>query len=745
MDYQCATTSSKDEPYERLLTYTLHKWSSFSSNFHPSNIQFDHPCDQSSRWSSDSNYPPQYLMLKLPQPAVVTAITFGKYEKTHVCNLRKFKVLGGLSEETAIELLCEGLKNDCRKEMFELNHELYGKEFPCRYIKIVPLMSWGPSFNFSIWHVSLHGIDDQTYVRPRLKWFNNFREQEAIRLCLKHFREKNYTESFDALESQSKVVLEEPMITNLHQALVVKGDFDRVENILENSAKDGLFHEYMNKKNYQAKWTRIIPLTEDGLESCDRPGMRGGHQMCIDEENQIIFLLGGWDGTKDLSDFWVYNIQIERWHCISADTKADGGPSARSCHKICFDSKRRHLYILGRYLESDDRRQLELKSDLYRYELDCGLWHHLTDDTASTGGPYLIFDHQMQYDRITDTIYVFGGRILTSIHDDNTFDPSFSGLFSYHVETKVWTKLKGDCSGTSISDQLRARSGHSMLIDGEKRLLYILAGQRGKDNYLSDFSSYNIDTGEINYFSSRNKKDIPSAGYTQRSTIDVTKQEIYVLAGLSKDKERKDESIPNAFWVYDINSKKWSCIYKNEHTGLQYWNKMNNVEPQPRFAHQLVYDSTNKVHYLFGGNPGSSGTIKVRLDDFWKLKLERTTVDDLLRQCKYEIRKLRYKELINDNPVEALSFLQERVYELVDSSIEEEREEFEALASSLFALPSPVTGSDEETSVNNDHASKASKLQRVYKARTSVFNHLMLLYPPRMVQPKENLTDLINL
>lgn len=51
--------------------------------------------------------------------------------------------------------------------------------------------------------------------------------------------------------------------------------------------------------------------------------MRGGHQMCIDEENQIIFLLGGWDGTKDLSDFWVYNIQIERWHCISEDTKAD--------------------------------------------------------------------------------------------------------------------------------------------------------------------------------------------------------------------------------------------------------------------------------------------------------------------------------------------------------------------------------------------------------------------------------------
>ena len=38
---------------------------------------------------------------------------------------------------------------------------------------IVPLISWGPSFNFSIWHVKLTGIDDVNYVRPKLKWFHN--------------------------------------------------------------------------------------------------------------------------------------------------------------------------------------------------------------------------------------------------------------------------------------------------------------------------------------------------------------------------------------------------------------------------------------------------------------------------------------------------------------------------------------------------------------------------------------------
>lgn len=47
----------------------------------------------------------QFLILKLTKPAIVKAITFGKYEKNHVCNLKKFKVFGGITEDHMIELL----------------------------------------------------------------------------------------------------------------------------------------------------------------------------------------------------------------------------------------------------------------------------------------------------------------------------------------------------------------------------------------------------------------------------------------------------------------------------------------------------------------------------------------------------------------------------------------------------------------------------------------------------------------
>ena len=68
------------------------------------------------------------------------------------------------------------------------------------------------------------------------------------------------------------------------------------------------------------------------------------------------------------------------------------------------------------------------------------------------------------------------------------------------------------------------------------------------------------------------------------------------LQGLSKDKEKRD-NVKNSLWIYDINKNKWSCIYKNEQSGEQYWNKMQHVEPVPRFAHQLVYDHVQKVKW----------------------------------------------------------------------------------------------------------------------------------------------------
>ena len=88
--------------------------------------------------------------------------------------------------------------------------------FPCRYIKIVPIQSWGPSFNFSIWYVELVGTQEWDSVKPCIQWYNAYREREAIRLCLKHLRQTQCLEAFDCLQKRTKVQLEDPLLSELH-------------------------------------------------------------------------------------------------------------------------------------------------------------------------------------------------------------------------------------------------------------------------------------------------------------------------------------------------------------------------------------------------------------------------------------------------------------------------------------------------------------------------------------------------
>ncbi|ESP01147.1 hypothetical protein LOTGIDRAFT_225475 [Lottia gigantea] len=711
------------------LKYTITKWSSYSQSYPPENIYSDKPNDQSSRWSSDSNNPPQFLILKLDKPAIVESITFGKYEKTHVCNLKKFKIYGGLTEEHMIELLESGLKNDHLPEVFILRNQIDSHHFPCRFLKIVPTQAWGPSFNFSIWYVELNGINDWESVKTCMNWYHTYREREAIRLCLKHFRQRQYLEAYDALQKKTKISLEHPVLTELHDLLVCKGDYDGCEEVVSKACNDGLFDQYVSQQDYVPIWNAIQPVSKSNVINERRPGMRGGHQMCIDIHTETIYLYGGWDGNRDLADLWAYHVPSKSWTCLSRNTEEEGGPSARSCHKMCLDFERKQIFTLGRYLDASMRATENLKCDFYMYDIGSGKWTLITEDTGSVGGPKLIFDHQMVIDIEKQNIFVFGGRILSSTgceSERSSHEPVFSGLYTYHIPTSTWTKLMDDCK------ELRSRIGHSMLFHPGRRVLYIFAGQRSRE-FLNDFLIYNVDTGSIDTILDT-KSDGCQPGFTQRATLDPDINEIHVLSGLSRDKDKRD-NVKNSFWVYNITKNKWSCIYKNENTGQNYWTKMQHVEPVPRFAHQLVYDHVRKLHYLFGGNPGKDSLPKMRLDDFWSLKLCRPSTNHLLRKCRYLIRKFRFKEMAVTDPHEAMVYLQVQLAQTVDHNDEEEEKEFQLLASTLF----------KESESEDEHMRDDGDYDEKFERRTSLFDMLVNYFPDHMTQPKGNLVDLIPL
>lgn len=85
------------------------------------------------------------------------------------------------------------------------------------------MQSHGPSFNFSIWHVRLTGINNDDEVKKSIKFYNDYREKEAMRVCLKHLRQNRQYEAYEALRKRTKIQLEHPLLTELYHYLVARG------------------------------------------------------------------------------------------------------------------------------------------------------------------------------------------------------------------------------------------------------------------------------------------------------------------------------------------------------------------------------------------------------------------------------------------------------------------------------------------------------------------------------------------
>jgi len=668
--------------------------------------------------------------------------------------LKRFKVYVGLEENNLIKVLDDGLKNDCHPETFQLSHSSHPCPVPCRYIKIAAIVSWGPSFNFSIWHVELHGLTSPKVVQPKIHSFLEFKEKEVIRYCLKHFRDNNYMSAFHALESSTSVKLEQPLVTKLHQYLVEQGDFNASEEIIEEAAEE-LMSDYINNQEYQAIWTRIKcdqKSCEDQVEEL-KPGMRGGHQMCLDYKNDQVYVFGGWNGVQDMADFWRFDINQGQWTLLSQDTSAMGGPTPRSCHKMCIDCKRGKIYTLGRYLDTSKRSQLEmLDNELHVFDINTNRWHLLCKDVFTMGGgPRLIFDHQMCFDDETNTIYVFGGRVLVNSHhlqdqDHHGHSTEFSGLYSYQVDRDLWTLLRED-SGNAGPEDIRSRIGHSMLLDSKNRRLYIFGGQRLKED-VNDLLYYDLEHDRVHSLcDNTSDAGIPPPGFTQRATIDDERGEIYMLAGLSKDRSKREGHMHNTLWIFGTPCHQWRCVYRgptNNHnhgnhghrdndpdrpsrtakfhgndsafgssklsintksSNVTYRNRstdckdtrndakisygINSNQPCPRYAHQLVYHPYKKIHYMFGGNPGRREEPNVRLDDFWELKLTKPDKSFVIKKCKYLIRKQRFCEMASrqgdeSHKLVAMEFLRTRVHEVVDHECASSERKYRHLASKLF-------------------------------------------------------------
>ncbi|KAK7049330.1 hypothetical protein VNI00_005931 [Paramarasmius palmivorus] len=690
------------------LTYSIDASTPPSGRYVAENVLIDKPADQSMdhpatafsrhcQLSASGAF--AELLLKLLAPE---SITFGKYHKAHPCNMKDFKIYVGMTRDQMVQVLHGSLKNDSIPETFSLKHiDDSGLWFPTRFIKIVPLSAHGASFNSSIWHISMTGIVDEAIVDRVKRGYDEYRESQALRYLLKHLRQRRLLSPYHAILSRVGTSLqpEHPLASELHSSVVLHGDWSRAEDILDEMSEQGLFSSYLEQQSPHIIWTKLP----------DGPSPRAGHAMCMDQESGLIYLFGGWNGQKNLDDFWVYEIQKREWRTVPCCSDT---PSARSCHKMVYDEKTRSIYLLGR-MDADgipkgvqngvvngSASNSSVLAELYRYRVDAEAWELVKPDSTSPGGPPLIYDHQMVMDSGRQVLYVSGGRTVNITGDV----PKYSGLYAFEVATEKWSLLPH-------AEMFTLRSGHAMVLDPNMQTLFVLFGQQG-DRGLSDIHSYHIPTRVSTELTSCAIGPEPDSSSVARAVINSDLKEIYVHTGLLRSHSSSS--------VFPVDSPMWLYRYGySERNFTGKWIQLSSSgdeAPEPRSAHDIVYDQGMGALYMFGGNTGavkdsesdkenqdgSGGGAEApkdegrkrekmtRLGDFWAMTVERPSSKEIIRRATFYLRQQQFKEMCTSAPqLQALSYLQNQVSEVVNHSDPEEAETFRSLLTHLLSSASP--------------------------------------------------------
>ncbi|KAK2096627.1 Muskelin 1, intracellular mediator containing kelch motif [Saguinus oedipus] len=161
--------------------------------------------------------------------------------------------------------------------------------------------------------------------------------------------------------------------------------------------------------------------------------------------------------------------------------------------------------------------------------------------------------------------------------------------------------------------------------------------------------------------------EIPMTGFTQRATIDPELNEIHVLSGLSKDKEKREENVRNSFWIYDIVRNSWSCVYKNDQAAKDNPTKsLQEEEPCPRFAHQLVYDELHKKR-----EKSREALYRYHVTE------DAINLNTIVKgsSSSFLLKENLFEEKAQMDPLSALKYLQNDLYVTVDHSDPEETKE----------------------------------------------------------------------
>lgn len=671
------------------LDYTVHAYSSYSSQYLPAHIR---SCDTSlsARWvAAQALEPgPQWVLVKLEKPSIVKSVLFGKYHKTHPCNVRDFEIHIGMEPDKMTLALRDRLQNNGVWESYHLRwRDDDGTPIATRYVKIMPISTHHPSFHPTLWHVALHGTAGQEEVDTAVVQHRSRKEQRMVRLMAKYLRQRGLDKPSRQLLAQHGLELEHSTITPLREA-IQRGDWSAAEATISEIAQQGLFDDHIRLQTPQLSWKCLSGANTDTDTS--PPRGRIDHMMCIDPVTQRIFMLGGWNGQQNLRDLHVYSIRDDSWQLLSPDIEQHGGPSTLSKSRMVLDPEDGCLYLFVPLTEDGTAVGAEEPSFAetllrisrrrqgffawYRYQTrpegllpgDSELWQSISLDVSRDGGPKFSQEYDVTIDTKTRTIYM-----RTSPADMGDGANVFrSQMYAYDIAQGAWTQL-------TVPKHLPPIPGRMCTLHGEDGMRLWMLGQNDPVSTLSilalDVQAADIEATPL---SAANGVDFqPAPTMTAEHVFgDEEWQELYVCPE-SKEQTTSPDASSSKLWTYQRRRRRWLIISPAPKRG----------QPPERVLFQTVYDPGTHSYLQFGGLPVHAEPA-VPLDQLWQARLVRPSRADVVRRAHFLVRKQQFVELCASaaDDEEALAFLRAGVVPVLDNSSRDEAAEFREVVKVLY-------------------------------------------------------------
>lgn len=184
-------------------------------------------------------------------------------------------------------------------------------------------------------------------------------------------------------------------------------------------------------RQFDTKNHTWMQVTVDGSDA-KMPVGRYFHASEVSK--QMIYTYGGLSHDVELlKDFWMFNIQEQRWiEIITENDRESGTPGFLSGHSLTLVKvdDRESFFLIGGYSNETNFKNYSLVWEYYSLDKR---WKRLN---TSGRGPVVIFGHSTVYHALSQVLYVFGGYQMTE--NKLRISKKLYSL-SYQKESESWS------------------------------------------------------------------------------------------------------------------------------------------------------------------------------------------------------------------------------------------------------------------------------------------------------------------